>query len=33
MLATAPGDEATLLSLAEQVEQAEPWVDRTPPCW
>ncbi|MEO7351629.1 MAG: amidase [Marmoricola sp.] len=33
MLATAPGDEAALLSLAAQVEQANPWVDRTPPCW
>ena len=27
MLATAPGDEASLLSLAAQVEQASPWVD------
>jgi amidase len=33
MLATAPGDEATLLSLAAQVEEAEPWVVHTPPCW
>ena len=33
MLATAPGEEATLLSLAAQVEQAEPWVEQTPPCW
>jgi amidase len=33
MLATRPGDEATLLSLAAQVEQAAPWLDRTPPCW
>ncbi len=33
MLATAPGEEATLLSLAAQLEQAEPWRQRTPPCW
>ncbi len=33
MLATAPGDEATLLALAAQVEQAEPWVVHTPPGW
>ena len=33
MLATAPGDEATLLSLAAQVEDATGWRDRTPPCW
>jgi amidase len=33
MLAARPGDEATLLSLAAQVEAAEPWVARTPPCW
>ena len=33
MLATAPGDEATLVSLAAQVEAAAPWVDRTPACW
>jgi amidase len=33
MLATAPGDEATLLALAAQVEQAGPWVDQTPPGW
>ena len=33
MLATAPGDESTLVSLAAQVEGAAPWVDQTPPCW
>jgi amidase len=33
MLATAPGDEATLLSLAAQVESAQPWVVHTPPVW
>ena len=33
MLATAPGDEATLLSLAAQIEQAEPWVGIHLPCW
>ncbi len=33
MLATAPGDEATLLSLAAQVERAGPWVHRTATCW
>lgn len=33
MLATRPGDEATLLSLAAQVEERAPWLGRTPPCW
>ena len=38
MLAARPGDEATLLSLAAQVEQAHAdagtsWRDRRPPCW
>ena len=26
-----PGDEATLLSLAAQIEAEQPWADRTPP--
>ncbi|MGY2875512.1 amidase [Marmoricola sp. URHA0025 HA25] len=33
MLAARPGAEATLLSLAAQVESAAPWIDRHPPCW
>lgn len=33
MLAGRPSEEATLLSLASQVERAVPWLDRTPPCW
>jgi amidase len=33
MLATRPGDEATLVSLAAQVEDQAPWLCRTPPCW
>lgn len=33
MLATRPGDEATLLSLSAQVEAEAPWLERTPPCW
>ncbi len=33
MLAAAPGEEATLLSLAAQVEAAAPWAGRHPPCW
>jgi amidase len=33
MLASRPGDEMTLLSLAAQVEAAAPWHDRHPPCW
>ena len=33
MLAAAPGDEALLLSLSAQVEEAAPWRDRHPGCW
>ncbi len=33
MLAAAPGDEATLVALAAQVEQSRPWVDQSPPGW
>ena len=33
MLAARPGEEATLVALAAQVEQAAPWRHRTPPCW
>ncbi len=33
MLATAPGAEANLLSLAAQVEAASPWLSLTPPGW
>ncbi len=27
------GDEATLIQLAGQLEQAQPWIDRKPPVW
>ncbi|HEY6934560.1 MAG TPA: amidase [Marmoricola sp.] len=33
MLAARPGEEATLLSVAAQVEAAAPWGDRRPPYW
>ncbi len=33
MLAARPGEDATLLSLAAQVEAAAPWRDRRAPCW
>ena len=33
MLAGRPGDEATLLALSAQVEDAAPWIERHPPCW
>jgi amidase len=33
MLAGRPGEDAALVALAAQVEEAAPWADRHPPCW
>ncbi len=33
MLAAAPGREDLLLGLSAQVEEAAPWLSRTPDCW
>ena len=33
MLAGRMGDEATLISLSAQLEEARPWKDRHPPIW
>ena len=33
MLAGRMGDEATLISLSAQLEQARPWAHRRPPVW
>ena len=33
MLAGRMGDEATLISLSAQLEQARPWKDRYPAIW
>ena len=33
MLVGRPSDEATLIALSAQLEQAQPWAQRTPPVW
>ncbi|MGI8627314.1 MAG: amidase [Geodermatophilaceae bacterium] len=33
MLVGRPSDEATLIALSAQLEQAQPWAARTPPVW
>jgi amidase len=33
MFTSRYGDDATLFRLAAQLEQARPWIDRTPPVW
>ena len=33
MLVGRPGDEATLIALSAQLEQAQPWASRRPPVW
>ena len=33
MLVGRPSDEATLIALSAQLEQAQPWAQRTPPAW
>ncbi len=33
MLVGRPGDEATLIALSAQLEQAQPWAQRRPPIW
>jgi len=33
MLVGRPGDEATLIALSSQLEEAQPWAQRRPPVW